>query len=904
MRVPILYCTVPGAGPAPFVVVMVMPMPTRRVFLQSAGAVAPVLSGALSATPADPASARFTPVDLSSRFNAASADWGPQEPARRLGTASAKDQLVRAPGGRVALRGIPFHLGNEDVRQKSWLAVSRRGAPWTTMETGIPVESAARFLVVASFCDWYEKEFFPAGEETIDLVGELLATASIVYEDGTRHTAPIRRRFETNAPTAAFGQLAYAARPHRKDVASSLGDPLDHGTTWGNLQTGVWDRSYGSGPAGDGHGIVWLWALENPHPDKRISTLHLRAESQGLWFLCGVTLYHGRRHPLKYERLQLYRFTLPEGASANADEWDVDVDLGVVARKYALRAFSDEAWLGAPDPRVRPAAGPPTAPCVYVEITASPEAMLTLRERSTGQAAAFDLSALQPSAGARVELLHPHKTWLHGEVIDRTSGRPTPVRLAFRSLEGRYLPPYGHRYEINTGWFQDYGADVVASGSPFAYVDGTFQVELPVGEVLVEIAKGYEYGVTRQRLNIEPGQRELKLEIARRFDLRSKGWMTADVHVHFLSPSTAVLEGQAEGLNYINLLAAQWGDLFTNVGDLPLGALTSKDGETTVWVGTENRQHFLGHLALMRRQGEPVYPMSASGPSESYIGDPMWASLNDWCDENRSRGGLNIAVHYPHPTSELAAAIALGKVDAAEIYLFNDDFNTMRIRDWYRALNCGYRMSCVGGTDKMSAGTPVGVGRTYAYIGDKEMNYDSWADAVRSGRTFTTTGPLIEFHAEGRMPGSAIKIGSGGATIVCHAEVSSYIPIHRVEIVYNGKVVASREESSGARQLTLNEPVKIGGPGWLAARCVGRLGPYPGVRLGIQAHTSPVYVTMPDREHFVPEAGAYMLKLIDGTRVWVDTLAAHEGSERADRLRRVLAEARAELEARRARHRI
>ena len=44
--------------------------------------------------------------------------------------------------------------------------------------------------------------------------------------------------------------------------------------------------------------------------------------------------------------------------------------------------------------------------------------------------------------------------------------------------------------------------------------------------------------------------------------------MTADTHTHFLSPTTALLEAQAEGLNLINLLAAQWGALYTNVGDL------------------------------------------------------------------------------------------------------------------------------------------------------------------------------------------------------------------------------------------------------------------------------------------------------------------------------------------------
>ena len=141
--------------------------------------------------------------------------------------------------------------------------------------------------------------------------------------------------------------------------------------------------------------------------------------------------------------------------------------------------------------------------------------------------------------------------------------------------------------------------------------------------------------------------------------------MTADTHVHFLSPSTAVLEGQAEGLNLINLLAAQWGDLFSNVGDLFQGPLTSRDGETIVWPGTENRQHILGHLGLLGGHGAPVYPMSASGPEESYLGDPLWTSLADWADECRKRQGLVVAVHFPYPTAELAADIALADAHGA-----------------------------------------------------------------------------------------------------------------------------------------------------------------------------------------------------------------------------------------------
>jgi hypothetical protein len=64
--------------------------------------------------------------------------------------------------------------------------------------------------------------------------------------------------------------------------------------------------------------------------------------------------------------------------------------------------------------------------------------------------------------------------------------------------------------------------------SSFAYVDGSFQIELPVGDVYVEITKGFEYEAVRRKIRIEPHQRELKLEISRVADLRAKGWVTAD----------------------------------------------------------------------------------------------------------------------------------------------------------------------------------------------------------------------------------------------------------------------------------------------------------------------------------------------------------------------------------------
>ena len=90
-----------------------------------------------------------------------------------------------------------------------------------------------------------------------------------------------------------------------------------------------------------------------------------------------------------------------------------------------------------------------------------------------------------------------------------------PRRVHFRSPDGRYLPPYGHRHEVNANWFEDYGADLKLNETEYAYVDGTFQVELPVGDVYVELFKGFEYAPLRQKLSIQPHQRELTLRAER-----------------------------------------------------------------------------------------------------------------------------------------------------------------------------------------------------------------------------------------------------------------------------------------------------------------------------------------------------------------------------------------------------
>ena len=858
---------------------------------------------AVAAPAAGPAgrSPKFRPVDCSRHFSGSAVDLGPRDAAKHLSSGSQTDGLLRAPSGSQRFRGIPFQLGHAGVRQKSWIILSRSRRPGSVSSVEIPVTGRAAYICLAQFSDWDTNETPPPGADVLERVGQVLGELTLLYSDGSRQTVPIRRRFEVNSPSVVWGHLCFAALPHRQDVPATLTDSLHNARDWGDLQMGVWDSSYAGDPNLNSRFTLWLAPIANPSPERPLKALRFEASAEDPLVLCGVTLFEGSKNPLQYDRLTLYRITLPEGEHYDSSRWQAAVDLGVISRVVPPTDFAAQQWLSAEAAGFGDARQESRVNHFFVEISASPEAVLTLQDLRNGTRYEFPLRSQSTEARARAEVLEAQKVWIHGRVLDRATGAPTPARIAFRSAEGRYIPPYGHRSEINSGWFQDYGADVKLMDSSFAYIDGTFQVELPVGDVYVEIAKGFEHEPVRRKLQIGANRRELDLEITRFSDLRKSGWVSADTHVHFLSPSTAVLEGQAEGVNLVNLLAAQWGDLFTNVGDLAHGPLASRDGETIVWPASENRQHILGHLGLLGGHGAPVYPMSASGPEESYIGTPLWSSLAEWADRCRKRDGLVVAVHFPYPTAEIAADIALGKIDAVELWpvSMGEQFNNLRFQEWYRYLNCGYRLPAVSGTDKMGAWIAVGSCRAYAHLGGDEFTFANWAKAVRRGNTFVSTGPLLLFSADGRSPGEEISMRAGGGDLEVSAEVNSPVPVHRLEIVVNGAVVASKHEARGARRLHLNEKVRITGPGWIAARCASK---YVTGGRRMAAHTSPVYISAPGGELYSPRMASYMLTLIDGAETWASQLATRPDPERLERVLQVFRDARRIIQEQMKRH--
>ena len=831
-----------------------------------------------------------TPVDLQRHVNggtqASAPHWHP----------AVAESLAGLPIEPMTCWGIPFTpaaAGGEGEDPPRWLLLGRSYPDTVPVE--LPAGTRASHVVFLHFCDdTYDPE---AGSQPEDYRGGNLtqpgahvANYVLTYADGTEASHEIRVRFEINDSGTVRGQKAFAARPDGQD------DHIDFrathpGEAWGRAQMS----------ASQGSGQYWVYALPNPRPEAELGGVRLEATGDTVVAIAGMTLYHGQEHPLKRKRLESFRITLAANGTA-AEDVALAVDLGILARRYQVRPFDPAAWTG--DPLAEPT-GPsgadsePDPRQLIVDMTASADATLTVGDTAVPLRPAYEEGASQSTDGSvRVELLTPEKTWVHTVVRDAATGQPTPVRAHFRAPDGRYFPPYGHRHEVNEYWFQDYGNDLKIGDTEYAYVDGTFQGELPVGDVYVELSKGFEYRPIRQKVTIKPGQRELSLTLERPLDWRGRGWMTADTHVHFLSPTTAWLQGQAEGLNLVNLLASQWGDLFTNVGDIT-GEMSKVSGkETIVWVGTENRQHLLGHISMLGTQGEPVYPMTASGPGESYLGDPTWDSLGGWADANHERGGVVVTPHFPNPYSEVVADVILGKTDALEMTNFTPAFDGVNITEWYKFLNCGYRVPCVGGTDKMSAAMVMGSIRTYAYLGDAPFTFDAWGEAIKDGRTFASTGPLIDLRVEGRRPGDVIDLPTGGGTLAVEVVAESLAPLATIEIIVNGQVVATTQPQPGAVSTTMRAQVPIAGSGWIAARCTSNQSGWALSTRGVAAHTSPVYVVVDGAELYNPSSATYMLTLLEGGMTWVDTLSIPADPQTHQRVRGVFEQAHQSLHAR------
>jgi hypothetical protein len=478
---------------------------------------------------------------------------------------------------------------------------------------------------------------------------------------------------------------------------------------------------------------------------------------------------------------------------------------------------------------------------------------------------------------------------VHVRVSDAASGQPTPVRLRLTDAGGVCRMPFGRLTEFATAPGVDVGGQVCLGDAKFAYIEGICEVHLPPGLVCVEASKGPEYLPLCREAVLGPGQIALRLTMERALDWRSRGWYSGDGRVQEISPHAARLEGAAEGLDVVNLLAHErppQGDhpaAFVNLLAFS-GAQPALEGLPCVVVNTCNTHPVLGTVALLNCH-RVVYPLRFGAPDR--LDD--W-SVADWCDQCHRKRGLVVWPDLPrltteHPQGEALAALLLGKIDAFEVGPGSNSWTK-----WYQLLACGQRLPLMGASGKDSNSLALGAMRTYARLEpNQEFSYAAWIESVRAGRTFVTDGPLLSLTVNGQEIGSVLSLPQEGQTVHIQAEARSVTPFARLECVHNGAVIAASDTDREQRTAILAADVPIADSGWLGARCLG------GDSV-IRAHTSPVYVQVEGRPlHPGSDTTAPLLAVLDWTRAWVQHEARCPSEKQREHLMQVLLAARQEL---------
>ena len=395
-------------------------------------------------------------------------------------------------------------------------------------------------------------------------------------------------------------------------------------------------------------------------------------------------------------------------------------------------------------------------------------------------------------------------------------------------------------------------------GRIYFYSPGVVEVEVPAapaGEVRITATHGFASAPASVSLPVAAGETaEAELVFEPLWDPRAAGYRSGDHHFHLnyggptrLSPDDLELLLAAEDLDIGTPLMA---NLHHRRNDTEFFADRRLDRVPAVLFGQEIRSHFLGHLGLIGIEsafwpwfwgpGYPVYEADDRPNLEALAHSRRQGGVSSYMhpvsrpDPFGSEGGLGSI-----PISVIPDAV-LGDLDSLEVAcLWTNEFGTADL--WHRVLNLGVPLAASAGTDVMlDYHRTMAVGTTRIYVHTPgPFRLGPYLEALRAGRSFVTTGPLLDFRLEGERPGGAVsRSGEASWTLT----LASTGPVEQVELLVNGAVVETVRglEGRGVRELAGTLALPPGG--WVAVRAHGGEEAWPGMNGSVFAQTSPVWI--------------------------------------------------------------
>lgn len=458
---------------------------------------------------------------------------------------------------------------------------------------------------------------------------------------------------------------------------------------------------------------------------------------------------------------------------------------------------------------------------------------------------------------------------LRGTIVDAAGGTPLAARIYIQDGTGE--------------WFFAESAD--ADGSAVTYDKQRapssiekhttlsahpFRADLPSGDYTLTVERGKEYVPVTQKVQIGSDPTEVKIELRRWIDMSEHGWYSGETHVHRAMNELPNLM-LAEDLN-VALPLTYW----VTVSDTPPGQgdknsppveprVVEVDSRHLIYpMNTEyeifsvgEKQHTLGavfalnHRTLLKQGVPPVAPIAEqvhgegglleldkhNWPWSMMIVPVMKVDLYELTNNHTWRVPFTFTDWGERPAAYMnSEQNARGLTEAGWI-----DFT---FENYYALLNSGFRLRPTAGTASGVHPVPLGFGRAYVHLGN-EFSYDNWIDGLDQGRSFITTGPMLDVRLNEQFPGDTFHQG-GAYRLTGWAR--SVAPLSKIEMLAAGKVVRTirpqnRQESNGGFVTTIDERLEFDSSTWVAVRCYQ---PLDDGRFRF-AHTAPFHIDVEGR---------------------------------------------------------
>ena len=498
---------------------------------------------------------------------------------------------------------------------------------------------------------------------------------------------------------------------------------------------------------------------------------------------------------------------------------------------------------------------------VVARVPASGGGNLYYPQRVVPDAATLTLKAEGQEISVPVELTEP--AIIFGRLLESDPKRPYPGRLHALGADGVYRKdekfagnPTLSEKSLLSFAFTGRGATY---SLPFFYSDGTFEVAVPPGETSLTMGRGFEHPLVTEILDLAPGERrEVELRSTRFLDMRERGWVSGDTHIHWSKNSWDEAEDirllqlvqRAEDLRVANNLTLKHhtgSQNFIAPAAYPMGPIPGLcgDGFHAQQAEEYRNEEFYGHVILLNIQRliEPLSTGSMGGGPFFYDWPPNSHAIR----EAHDHGGIAIEAHGLGRNNDVPINVAQG---------LSDSLDQLPPDDYYRFLDCGFRIPLSNGSDHPAR--VAGCCRVYVKT-PQPFTYEGWIDGIRENRTFTTSGPLLFLSAGGGDIGDVLDLPAG-TTVPVKAQAVSRRPLGRLEIVVNGEVVAATDTTETSAGLSFTLRAEEGS--WVIARA-SRSASFNALDGPDIAHTSAIYIDIEGESRFSPDAAKEWIRRME-----------------------------------------